>query len=356
MKLQGKWPNSCIHGNTRKVPHNALSISSTQFFKFVFNYAEQHALLLPGRVPRYSCSGLHLLPSSVSKRGIWSKRSHSPCCIHHPLHSREKFNTICHCRSHDPTFVDNVNKTAQLLYIQQTIPRPTTQLHTPMHWSTFILLGWRGSTTSPSAMRERSCSIYHCWHVHTTATMLTHIKQLKGHQGALFVRVCAADALSIRSDAAWPHLLPCTSEVHSVWGGLAPQKCTVFGVACEALSRQINFLTDKAGDCDKVANAVVSRMHYFFDHHGFGERDVYLHAHKCTGLNNNSCMMQYFAWHTLTNRRTNITLSLLPVNHTKFAPDRSFGLFKHAYRWTKEGSLQSIACVVNTSAECTLLS
>ena len=71
MKLQGKWPNSCIHGNTRKVPHNALSISSTQFFKFAFNYAKQHALLLPGRVPRYSCSGLHLLPSRVSKRGIW---------------------------------------------------------------------------------------------------------------------------------------------------------------------------------------------------------------------------------------------------------------------------------------------
>lgn len=61
----------CIHGNTRKVPHSALSLSSTRFFYFVFNYAKQHALLLSGRVPRYSCSGLHLLPSSVSKRAIW---------------------------------------------------------------------------------------------------------------------------------------------------------------------------------------------------------------------------------------------------------------------------------------------
>ena len=73
---------------------------------------------------------------------------------------------------------------------------------------------------------------------------------------------------------------------------LTPQKCTVFGVACEALSRQINFLTDKGGDCDKVANAVVSRIHYFFDHHGFGERDVYLHAHNYTGQNKNICMIQ----------------------------------------------------------------
>ena len=52
---------------------------------------------------------------------------------------------------------------------------------------------------------------------------------------------------------------------------LTPRKCTVFGVSCEALPRQINFLTDEAGDCGKGANAVVSRLHYFFDHHGLGE-------------------------------------------------------------------------------------
>lgn len=45
---------------------------------------------------------------------------------------------------------------------------------------------------------------------------------------------------------------------------LTPQKCTVFGVNCEAVPRQINFLTDEAGDCGKGANAVVSRIHFFF--------------------------------------------------------------------------------------------
>ena len=37
----------------------------------MLNYAEQHALLLPGRVPGYSRSDIKLLPSSVSKRVIW---------------------------------------------------------------------------------------------------------------------------------------------------------------------------------------------------------------------------------------------------------------------------------------------
>ena len=133
---------------------------------------------------------------------------------------------------------------------------------------------------------------------------------------------------------------------------LTPRKCTVFGVNCEALPRQVNFLTDEAGDCGKGANAVVSRLDFFFDHHGFGEKDVFLHADNCTGQNKNNCMVQYLAWRVMTNRHTNITLSFLPVGHTKFSPDWCFGLFKRQYRRTKVGSLQNIAEVVNTSAEC----
>ena len=56
------------HGNASRLPHNALSFSSMQFFvRFTLNYTEQHALLLPGRVPEYHRSDLQLLPSSVCK-------------------------------------------------------------------------------------------------------------------------------------------------------------------------------------------------------------------------------------------------------------------------------------------------
>ena len=113
---------------------------------------------------------------------------------------------------------------------------------------------------------------------------------------------------------------------------VTPRKCTIFGVNCEALPRQINFLTDEAGDCGKGANAVVSRIHFFFDTHGFGEKEVFLHADNCTGRNKNNCMIQYLVWRTLTGRHTSITLSFLPVGHTKFSPDWCFGLFKRQYR------------------------
>ena len=77
---------------------------------------------------------------------------------------------------------------------------------------------------------------------------------------------------------------------------LTPRKCMVFGINYEALLRQVNFLTDEAGDCGKGANTVFSRIHFFFKHHGLGETEVYLHADNCCGQNKNTAMIQYLVW------------------------------------------------------------
>ena len=62
-----------IHGNTKRLPKHSLTLKSTEYIiRFLLNYAEQNALLLPGRVPGYRRSDLKLLPSSTSKRGIWN--------------------------------------------------------------------------------------------------------------------------------------------------------------------------------------------------------------------------------------------------------------------------------------------
>ena len=86
------------------------------------------------------------------------------------------------------------------------------------------------------------------------------------------------------------------------------RKCTIFRVNGEAIPRQINILTDEAGDCGKGANAVISRLHYFLDHYSLGEQEVYLTADNCTGQNKNDTMIQYLLWRTLTDWHTDITL------------------------------------------------
>ena len=72
---------------------------------------------------------------------------------------------------------------------------------------------------------------------------------------------------------------------------LTPRKCGIFGVCCEAIPRQINYLIDEAIDVGKGANTVVSLLHHFCETHGLGEKHVHLHADNCVGQNKNNTMM-----------------------------------------------------------------
>jgi hypothetical protein len=61
--------NARQHGNYRRLPHNTLSIPATrEVVRFLTNYAENHAILLPGRIPGYKRDDLQLLPSSTTKK------------------------------------------------------------------------------------------------------------------------------------------------------------------------------------------------------------------------------------------------------------------------------------------------
>jgi hypothetical protein len=81
---------------------------------------------------------------------------------------------------------------------------------------------------------------------------------------------------------------------------LTPRKCSLFGICCEAIPRQVNYLCDESVDRGKGANTVVSQLHHFFANHGLCEEHLYLHADNCTGQNKNNTMMRYLAWRVMT--------------------------------------------------------
>ena len=131
---------------------------------------------------------------------------------------------------------------------------------------------------------------------------------------------------------------------------LTPRKCALFGVCCEAIPRQVNYLIDEASDTGKGSNTTISLLQHFFKVHGLGEREVHLHADNCVGKNKNNMMLQYLLWRTVVGLHDNITLSFLIVGHTKFSPDWCFGLLKQRFRRTNVGCLDDIVDVVNSSA------
>ena len=60
------------HGNSSRMPATSLSFSDNQrVVTFITNYAETHAILLPGRIPGYKQDDIQLLPASTTKRAVW---------------------------------------------------------------------------------------------------------------------------------------------------------------------------------------------------------------------------------------------------------------------------------------------
>lgn len=67
---QGMVPR--VHGLTGRVPSNAFVLEDIMnIVKFILQYAESNAILLPGRVPGYKRDDIQILPSSITKRAVW---------------------------------------------------------------------------------------------------------------------------------------------------------------------------------------------------------------------------------------------------------------------------------------------
>jgi hypothetical protein len=133
---------------------------------------------------------------------------------------------------------------------------------------------------------------------------------------------------------------------------LTPRKCQIFGVCCEAKSEQVNYLIDENDIVRKGANIVISMMHHYLEGHTSSDQEVLLHADNAVGQNKNNVVMQYLCWRTITGRNSKMKISFMIPGHTKFSPDRFFGLIKKLYRRTSVSSLPDIEKVVSNSSIC----
>jgi hypothetical protein len=131
---------------------------------------------------------------------------------------------------------------------------------------------------------------------------------------------------------------------------LTPRKLGLFGVCCEGLPKQVNYLVDEAHCTTKGSNAVISYLDHFFEFHGLGETEVHLHCDNCSGQNKNKFVLWYFAYRVISGGHHSVTLNFMMPGHTKFGPDWGFGLLKQAFRRSKVSTVSCMETMVNESA------
>ena len=81
---------------------------------------------------------------------------------------------------------------------------------------------------------------------------------------------------------------------------LVQRKVHIFGVCCEAIPRQVNYLIDESQYIGKGGNMVISLLHNYLSHHSLGERHLHLNADNCTGQNKNNYLLQVSFYHKIT--------------------------------------------------------
>ncbi|XP_071507058.1 uncharacterized protein [Diadema antillarum] len=133
-------------------------------------------------------------------------------------------------------------------------------------------------------------------------------------------------------------------------GFLSARKCGIFGINCEGIPKQVNFLIDEGVQHAKNSVAALSYLHHFFQHFGLGEKMVSLHCDSPSGQTRNQFLLWYLAWRCISGLHEDITLNFMVGGHANFAPQYCFSLLKRKFRSSVVSTLADIAGVVEASS------
>lgn len=320
-----------VHGNTMKKAHNVTTFMDTQFvLKFLQNYAEQHAIYLPGRSSTVYNTSLKLLPSSDSKVKIYNvyKESFIAEMPEKPVSLR--------------TFTNIWRQTCPNIVVMK--PRSDLCSFCQKHYTSgafMALANEEEKMLSIEKMRahldlvQKERAFYKSTIAETKETILDpEVNNRSAHYS-----FDMAQQVHIPSNPLQP------GPIYF----LVPFKVGIFGVMCESLNKQVNYLIPESVSTTKGSNLIVSLFHHYLDKNNNGEQTMFIHADNCVGQNKNNILLSYLAWRISNGKNKKIVLSFMPVGHTKFSCDWAFGLFKRKFRSMYVSSLTELVNCVEQS-------
>ena len=338
LKSQGVVPRT--HANTSRLPKNVLEHEVLdRTVTFIKNFANEQGVALPGRAPNFKNLKVQLLPSSESKASVWRLYRKASRDKNVQAVSYSKFvslwNTLtpyivimtpasdlCSlCQLNNTKITKNVNVSEQEKL--DCLREQETHLHEAKSERAFMKANIAACKVALEnsgidlLSRRSSCSFKGTVHYSYDYAQQVHIPSNPQQPGPIYFKT--------------------------------PRKCGLFGVCCEGIPRQINYLIDEAVACGKGANSTIIYVHDFFQFHGAGETDAQINADNCGGQNKNNFVIWYYCWRVLCGLHDSILYSFLIAGHTKFNPDWCFGLVKQSIRRRYVSSLFNLLEAVDQS-------
>ncbi|XP_014674791.1 PREDICTED: uncharacterized protein LOC106814923 [Priapulus caudatus] len=338
-KEHGLTPRHKKSGGKQKTNARFLTFEDvSRVVTFIVNFSEVHALVLPGRVPGFKRFDIKLLPSMYTKASIWRLYQSAMNAEGYRAVKVHSFRNLW--RSLVPYIVMTKPMTDLCWTCQKNNSRIYRSMNIPEAEKSAELLKQQDHLVKVTLER----TLYQDMVKKASNTFKDSAIKL-GKNAPMSRDIKMHYSFDYAQQVHYPNDPYQPGPMYF----LVPRKCGIFGVACEAVPQQVNFVIDEAVLISKGANAVISYLDYFFDHYGFGEKDLELHCDNCSGQNKNNFMLWYLAWRIINGLHRSISLNFLVAGHTKFAPDWCFGLVKQKYRRTMVSSLDNFVDVVNSS-------
>lgn len=317
-KVHGMEPP--VHKNFKRTPKNTHTKEDTEnVVLFIRKYAEESALFMPGRLANHKTI-VKLLPSSDSKMSLF--RKYKQACVE----ASKKFVGSSAFRSIWNIFCPDV-----------VIMKPRSDLCEFCQKSMTTFTKLRGCSEADKAEFIKKCQDHlNVVNIERTGykTLIKdtvdnfNIDLVEFDENGLAKPNSYDGKIHYSFDFAQQVHIPFDSQQPGPIYFLTPYKIGIFGIMNDTVKTQHNFLIPEAIQISKGANAIVSFLHYYLENHSFGEKHLTLHADNCVSQNKNNILMGYLTWRVLKGLNDSITLSFLPVGHTKFGCDWAFGLFK----------------------------
>uniref|UniRef100_A0A1X7T0K5 DUF7869 domain-containing protein n=1 Tax=Amphimedon queenslandica TaxID=400682 RepID=A0A1X7T0K5_AMPQE len=333
-RMNGLIPR--VHGNAGKTPNHALTYDDIlRVVAFIRNYAEVHGISLPGRIPGMkSYENKKFLPCSTSKRQVYLEYAESCEGLYVKACAETTFNMLWR---------------RYLPYIEKM--KPMSDLCATCKEISGLIIR---SANMQSDERITEAMQKALDHRRLVKKEREYYKDVLKEAQLLLKGLYTDAANNYNPPLTRPHAMlnivahysfDYAQQVHypssPLQAGpiyfLTPRKCGIFGVCCEAIPQQVNFSIDESFDTGKGANPVISMS---------------VSISMLTTAQGKIKIIQLFntSYGVMTGLNASISISFLPVGHTKFSPDWCFGLLKQKFRKAEVDSLDDFIQVVEQSS------
>ena len=265
---------SRTHANTSRLPKNTLDHDAlNRTVGFIKNFATEHAVSLPGRVPNFKDLKVQLLPSSESKASVWRQYRKVSQDKNLSAVSYSKFVALWNTLT--PYIVKMTPASDLCSLCQLNNSKITKNVNVSEREKLDCLRDQETHLQEAKSEREfMKMNIAACKEV----LQDSGIDLLTGRPSCSF-----KGTVHYSYDYAQQVHIPSNPQQPGPIYFKTPRKCGLFGICCEGIPRQVNYLIDEAVATGKGANSTISYVHNFFSSHGAGETDVHINADNCGG-------------------------------------------------------------------------